>query len=106
MLSKIITKSSVYKPCISNLNRLLGSNNIEKMSTSAEEQTRLIELGKKASAYQAIDENVNKDVKVMGIGSGSTIVYAVERLAERVRSESLDILCIPSSFQVNYNFFK
>lgn len=35
----------------------------------------------------------------MGIGSGSTIVYAIERLAERVRREKLDILCIPSSHQ-------
>ncbi len=35
----------------------------------------------------------------MGIGSGSTVVYAVERLAERVRNEQLDVVCVPSSFQ-------
>lgn len=57
----------------------------------------------------------------MGIGSGSTIVYAVQRLgncekfkwilfllikvifsAERVKDEHLDIVCIPSSFQVDW----
>lgn len=66
---------------------------------SSSEAERLIEMGKKASAIQAIDENVDKNVKVMGIGSGSTIVYAIERLAERIKNENLDILCIPSSFQ-------
>lgn len=35
----------------------------------------------------------------MGIGSGSTVVYAVERLAQRVRDEKLDVICIPTSFQ-------
>lgn len=69
------------------------------MSTTDAEKKILIEKSKKAAAFQAIDENVDSSVKVMGIGSGSTIVYAVERLAERVRKENLDIQCIPSSFQ-------
>lgn len=47
----------------------------------------------------AVDENVNKSTKIVGVGSGSTIVYAVERLAERIKNENLDITCIPSSFQ-------
>jgi len=64
------------------------------------EQTKaLIEQGKKASAYLAIDQNIDKNTKIVGIGSGSTIVYAVERLAERIKNENLDIICIPSSFQ-------
>lgn len=40
-----------------------------------------------------------QDNKVVGIGSGSTVVYAVERLAERVNQENLKIICIPTSFQ-------
>lgn len=36
---------------------------------------------------------------MVGIGSGSTIVYAVERLAERVKKENLSIVCVPTSFQ-------
>jgi len=36
---------------------------------------------------------------VVGIGSGSTVVYAVERIAERVRNENLKLKCIPTSFQ-------
>ncbi|XP_043368663.1 ribose-5-phosphate isomerase isoform X2 [Dermochelys coriacea] len=37
--------------------------------------------------------------QVLGIGSGSTIVPAVHRLAERVKQENLNIVCIPTSFQ-------
>lgn len=36
----------------------------------------------------------------LGVGSGSTIVYAVERLAERVHLENLHVVCVPTSFQV------
>lgn len=56
------------------------------------------EAGKKAAAYTAVDNHV-KDNQVIGIGSGSTIVYAVERLAQRVREENLTVKCVPTSFQ-------
>lgn len=36
---------------------------------------------------------------MIGIGSGSTIVFAVERLAHRVSSEHLKVTCIPTSYQ-------
>lgn len=36
---------------------------------------------------------------VIGIGSGSSIVYVVERLAHRVRKEGLVVICVPTSFQ-------
>jgi ribose 5-phosphate isomerase A len=36
---------------------------------------------------------------VLGIGSGSTIVYAVERIAEMNRVKNLSLKCIPTSFQ-------
>ncbi|XP_015602983.1 ribose-5-phosphate isomerase [Cephus cinctus] len=57
-----------------------------------------LESAKKAAAYKAIDEYV-KDNNVIGIGSGSTIIYAVHRLAERVKEEKLNVVCIPTSFQ-------
>jgi len=57
-----------------------------------------IEASKKQAAERAVDEHV-KDGDVVGVGSGSTIVYAVARLAQRVQSERLNIQCIPTSFQ-------
>lgn len=57
-----------------------------------------VESAKKAAAYRAVDNHINDDDKV-GIGSGSTVVYAVERLAERVHKEGLKVTCVPTSFQ-------
>ncbi|XP_062519912.1 ribose-5-phosphate isomerase-like [Corticium candelabrum] len=57
-----------------------------------------VTAAKRAAAYRAVDENI-KTNQVVGIGSGSTIVYAVERIAERVKSEHLLVTCVPTSFQ-------
>ncbi|PVD39431.1 hypothetical protein C0Q70_02061 [Pomacea canaliculata] len=54
--------------------------------------------GKRAAAYRAVDEHI-RDNQIVGIGSGTTIVSAVERIVERVRAENLSIVCIPTSFQ-------
>lgn len=58
----------------------------------------LREKGKREAAVLAVNKYV-KDNDIVGIGSGSTIVYAVERLAERVRSEQLRVQCVTTSFQ-------
>ncbi|XP_012283374.1 ribose-5-phosphate isomerase [Orussus abietinus] len=57
-----------------------------------------LETAKKAAAYRAVDEYVQNN-NVIGIGSGSTVIYAVHRLAERVKEENLNVVCIPTSFQ-------
>ena len=58
----------------------------------------LIELGKKNAAIKAVEENIKKNM-IVGIGSGSTVVYAVERLGEINKEKAMNIKCIPSSFQ-------
>ncbi len=58
----------------------------------------LIELGKKNAAFRAVEENVKKNM-ILGIGSGSTVVYAVKRIAEINQSNNLSLKCIPTSFQ-------
>jgi len=57
-----------------------------------------VEEAKKKAAYAAVDEFI-KNNQVVGIGSGSTIVYAVERIAQRAKEEKLQLICIPTSFQ-------
>ncbi|XP_047989698.1 ribose-5-phosphate isomerase [Leguminivora glycinivorella] len=57
-----------------------------------------LEKAKQVAAYTAVDEYVT-DNSVFGVGSGSTVVYAVQRLAERVETEKLKVTCIPTSFQ-------
>ena len=58
----------------------------------------LIELGKKNAAEKAVKENVKKSM-IIGIGSGSTVVYAVKNIADMNRKNDLNLKCIPSSFQ-------
>ncbi|KYN36398.1 Ribose-5-phosphate isomerase [Trachymyrmex septentrionalis] len=57
-----------------------------------------LENAKKSAAYKAVNEYVHNN-SAIGIGSGSTIIYAVQRLAERVVEEELNIICVPTSFQ-------
>jgi ribose 5-phosphate isomerase A len=58
----------------------------------------LIEKGKRAAANKAVEENVKKGM-ILGIGSGSTVVYAIEKIAELNKANSLNLKCIPTSFQ-------
>uniref|UniRef100_UPI00398F64B9 ribose-5-phosphate isomerase n=1 Tax=Pristiophorus japonicus TaxID=55135 RepID=UPI00398F64B9 len=63
-----------------------------KLSAGMEEEA------KKKAGYMAVDNHVQNN-QVLGIGSGSTIVYAVDRIAKRVRDENLKVVCVPTSFQ-------
>jgi ribose 5-phosphate isomerase A len=63
---------------------MLGKNQIEK--------------AKKNAAEKAVENHIQKKM-IVGIGSGSTIVYAVKRIAEMNRKEDLNLKCIPTSFQ-------
>ncbi len=60
--------------------------------------TDLIEQGKKLAAIKAVEENVKANM-ILGIGSGSTVVYAVEKIAELNTKNNLNLKCIPTSFQ-------
>jgi len=77
---------------------LLNKGTSYRSSTSAGDVMSSIEDSKRLAAERAVDEHV-KDGHVVGVGSGSTIVYAVARLAQRVKRENLKIHCIPTSFQ-------
>lgn len=57
-----------------------------------------IEEGKKNAAVRAVEENVKENM-VLGIGSGSTIIYAVDKIAEMNRIKNMNLKCIPTSFQ-------
>jgi ribose 5-phosphate isomerase A len=58
-----------------------------------------VEEAKKKAACAAVDENVVRNGMVVGVGSGSTVVYAVERLAAKARAEQWRLTCVPTSFQ-------
>ncbi|RLI03296.1 ribose 5-phosphate isomerase A [Candidatus Bathyarchaeota archaeon] len=58
------------------------------------------EDAKKRAAEAAIG-NV-KDGWVIGLGSGTTVEYAVSALGKRVREEGLKVYIVPSSYQIFY----
>eukprot|EP01133_Synstelium_polycarpum_P007394 gene7394-8642_t len=58
----------------------------------ADKQT--LEKAKKLAGYKAVEENLKSGMRV-GIGSGSTIKYVVDRIKEL----GLDVTCVPTSFQ-------
>ncbi len=52
---------------------------------------------KEKAALSAIE--LVEDGQVVGIGTGSTVYYAIKGLAERVEAENLEITCIPTSIR-------
>ncbi|SPP73561.1 ribose-5-phosphate isomerase [Drosophila guanche] len=63
-----------------------------------------LDEAKKKAARTAVDEWVTEGTKILGIGSGSTVVFAVQRIAERVwkDGELTDLICVPSSYQAQH----
>jgi len=55
------------------------------------------EDAKKRAALEAV-KNI-KDGSVIGLGSGSTVAYAIFEIGRRVREENLDILGVPTSYK-------
>ncbi|XP_058463041.1 ribose-5-phosphate isomerase [Malaya genurostris] len=71
---------------------------LQRVFTSSPLAEMSLEQSKKIAAFKAVDEYV-KDNTVVGVGSGSTVIYAVQRLAELVKTKRLNLVCIPTSFQ-------
>jgi ribose 5-phosphate isomerase A len=63
------------------------------LKTNAE----LIQEAKKKAALEAVKHV--KDNSIVGLGSGTTVAFAIEALGERMKNEKLKIMGIPSSYQ-------
>lgn len=61
-----------------------------------DEKTRALTAAKSAAGYQAAD--MVEDGMVIGLGTGSTVYYMIERLSARIR-EGLHVTGVPTSFQ-------
>lgn len=64
-----------------------------------------LEDAKRLASYRAVDENIDFDHhKVIGIGSGSTVVYVAERIGQYLKDPNYSakvskFICIPTGFQ-------
>ncbi len=54
---------------------------------------------KRRAAYKAVDENITSESKIIGIGSGSTVIYVIERILQRSDSVNKECIFVPTSFQ-------
>jgi ribose 5-phosphate isomerase A len=61
-----------------------------------EQRAEALKQAKRAAGYRAAD--MIKDGMVVGLGTGSTVYFTIERLSERVK-DGLKITGIPTSFQ-------
>lgn len=61
--------------------------------------TTVVEASKRLAAWTAVDRHVLPEYKVIGIGSGSTVPYVVERIEQQGRERNKDRVFIPTSFQ-------
>ncbi|MBX5327214.1 MAG: ribose-5-phosphate isomerase RpiA [Candidatus Bathyarchaeia archaeon] len=58
------------------------------------------EQAKKSAAIEAVKQV--KNGFVVGLGSGSTVAYAIQELGRRIKQEKLELLAVPSSYQAFY----
>lgn len=54
-----------------------------------------VDASKKAAGERAVD--YVKDGMVLGLGTGSTVRYFIERLSAHIKERSLNVTCIPTS---------
>ena len=57
---------------------------------------------KKDCGYAAAE--LVKDGQILGLGTGSTTLYFIEKVGMRVRDEGIEVMGIPTSFQSNFSF--
>ncbi|KIK95021.1 hypothetical protein PAXRUDRAFT_827423 [Paxillus rubicundulus Ve08.2h10] len=58
-----------------------------------------IEQSKRLAAYIAVDKHIFPEHKIIGIGSGSTVPYVVERIVQQGKELNKDRVFIPTGFQ-------
>lgn len=59
----------------------------------------VVESAKRQAAYRAVDEHFPPHARFVGIGSGSTVVFVVERIVQLGRDVTDSITFIPTGYQ-------
>ncbi|HJJ88592.1 MAG TPA: ribose-5-phosphate isomerase RpiA [Methanocorpusculum sp.] len=67
------------------------------MATYEFDMSDLVVAAKKDAGLRAA--NMVEDGMIVGLGTGSTVFFAMEWLGERIRAEGLNILGVPTSYQ-------
>ncbi|KAG5636479.1 ribose-5-phosphate isomerase rki1 [Sphagnurus paluster] len=59
----------------------------------------VIEASKRLAAYTAVDQHVKPEHRIIGIGSGSTVPYVVDRIIQQGVAANKDRIFVPTGFQ-------
>ncbi|THG95614.1 hypothetical protein EW145_g7927 [Phellinidium pouzarii] len=59
----------------------------------------VIEKSKRLAAWTAVDHHIRPEHKIIGIGSGSTVPYVVERIVAQGEQVNRDRVFLPTGFQ-------
>ncbi|KAF8245852.1 ribose 5-phosphate isomerase [Wilcoxina mikolae CBS 423.85] len=59
----------------------------------------VVESAKRQAAYRAVDEHFPANARYVGIGSGSTVVYVVDRIAQLPRERTDHVTFVPTGYQ-------
>jgi len=59
----------------------------------------VIEASKRLAAWTAVDHHIREEHKIIGIGSGSTVPYVVERIVAQGEAYNRDRVFLPTGFQ-------
>ncbi|CAK5262253.1 unnamed protein product [Mycena citricolor] len=69
------------------------------VSPITEKNLPVLERSKQLAAWTAVDEHVKSEHRVIGIGSGSTVPYVVERIVQLGAEANQERVFIPTGFQ-------
>ncbi|KAK0532077.1 ribose-5-phosphate isomerase rki1, partial [Tilletia horrida] len=105
-----ITASDISTPLLAptaSVSAALHSSAGANASTSSSKQEEPLQLAslsgveaaKRAAAYAAVDNHVRPEHEVIGIGSGSTVPYVVERIAQQGEGVNAKRWFVPTGFQ-------
>ena len=107
IVSDFYAKYYPYGDVVRGVAPIVGAAPVQRRSgpiaLRAREAKSDTDYGKRAAAYQAIDDWVSRDGMVIGIGSGDTVEFAVDRLAQVVAVNGwTQTVCVPTSFTSRY----
>ncbi|KAG9078826.1 ribose-5-phosphate isomerase rki1 [Ceratobasidium sp. UAMH 11750] len=75
------------------------SNYVKEALKRATMQLEKLESSKRLAAYTAVDKHVLPEHRVIGVGSGSTVPYVVDRIIQQGDEVNKGRVFIPTGFQ-------
>ncbi|EAU86951.1 ribose-5-phosphate isomerase [Coprinopsis cinerea okayama7 len=75
------------------------ASGVDGKAAGGMETLSLIEASKRLAAYTAVDQHVKPEHRIIGIGSGSTVPYVVDRIVQQGVELNAGRVFIPTGFQ-------